>query len=607
MVVLEVKKRGKIQPKGSKMSTADQKCAKPLHPRHKQLKLINDKIDRTWDRKRIADQVYFVATCHQFRVKDLRQFCKFKKIKIPQARSRKEEIVKLIWENGADFQDIHDFASQADSQPSENTMLLTERVQVKTTTQLHALFQLSKNLYNKANCLVHAGFQRHVLWNAPAVQKAGCRVYYPEMDRELQGSGEYRALPAKTSQKILQQVDTAWTSYFEAIKAWKKDCLLPKTQRKFRSKPHKPGWKGEECENLLFFTNQQCKIKENYLHFPKAVGIPPVKVNATRIGPLQQVRILPRGYYSIVEIVFKKSYRGAERVAQTKNNLPQRIVAIDLGVRNLVCLVTNIPGVRPVVVKGGVVKSINQYYNKQRAHYQQQYEHLGIRGTPRRLARLTRKRNNKIEDIFHKLSQDIIEYCQALRVGTIIMGYNPRWKQNCSMGKRNNQNFVTIPFHSLVQKITYKAKLAGIKVEQVEESHTSKCSFLDDEPIAHHDTYLGQRGVYRSKKEGGNGKISYGLFKTAKGQIVNADVNGGYNILRKAFPEFTKDGIEGLGLIPVAVKFSKKDQDFTGLKQLANLASPLHALPKAGAVDGTEVGGVSTGGGSSKSIKIYTK
>jgi putative transposase len=128
-----------------------------------------------------------------------------------------------------------------------------------------------------------------------------------------------------------------------------------------------------------------------------------------------------------------------------------------------------------------------------------------------------------------------------------------------------------------------------IRIELIEESHTSKCSFLDGEPIAHHEKYLGQRGVYRSKKAGGNGKVSYGLFKTATGQIINADVNGAYNILRKAFPKFSKDGIEGLELVPIAVKFSRETQDFTQLKQLANLISSTADLSKANHVG---VGGV---------------
>ena len=146
----------------------------------------------------------------------------------------------------------------------------------------------------------------------------------------------------------------------------------------------------------------------------------------------------------------------------------------------------------------------------------------------------------------------------------------------------------------MVQKLKYKATLAGIRVVLTEESHTSKCSFLDKEPIEHHETYAGQRGVYRSVAEGGANKVAHGLFKTADGQVINADVNGSYNILRKAFPEaLAADGIEGRGLVPITVKFSKQAQDFTGLKQLAaNLNSSTETLPKASSADGSQVLGL---------------
>ena len=483
---------------------------------------------------------------------------------------------------------------------------LTERIQIKATAELHDLFRCSKDLFNKANTVVHQGFHMFVFWNNGRVQKAGKRVWHPELDRELQGIKEYRALPAKTSQKILRQVEQAWTGYFETISKWKKDLQRPKNERRFRGKPNPPGYKKVDQENLLYFTNQQAKIKHDevsgdaYLTFPKAVNIPPIKVNAARIaGKLQVVRILPRGYYCIVEIVYKKEYC----VKGKENN---RIVAIDLGVRNLVCIVNNV-GLKPIVVRGGVVKSINAYYNKQRSHYQQLYKALGIEGTPKRVERLTRKRNNLIENIFHKLSREIIVYCKAHQFRTIVIGYNPQWKQNCNIGRRNNQNFINIPFYRLVQKIRYKAELVNINVKIVEESHTSKCSFLDYEEVGHHETYMGTRGVYQSKKEGGSGQVSHGLFKTAKGQVINADVNGALNILMKAFPNAFADGREGIELVPVAVKFSKKDQDFTQLKHLANLYDPIDALPKTVNVDGREIGGVSIGGVDSQSIKFYTK
>ncbi|HUX98751.1 MAG TPA: hypothetical protein VMV49_04300, partial [Candidatus Deferrimicrobium sp.] len=117
-------------------------------------------------------------------------------------------------------------------------------------------------------------------------------------------------------------------------------------------------------------------------------------------------------------------------------------------------------------------------------------------------------------------------------------------------------------------------------VVRVEESHTSKCSFLDNEPIEHHDTYCGKRGVYRSTKVGGNNKVDHGLFQAADGRVINSDVNGAFNILRKAFPEaIAADGIEGLGLVPYSVTFAE-------LKHLANLKSPQKYSRKLSPADG---------------------
>ncbi len=148
--------------------------------------------------------------------------------------------------------------------------------------------------------------------------------------------------------------------------------------------------------------------------------------------------------------------------------------------------------------------------------------------------------------------------------------------------------------------MSYSNPFLTKRVFQIEESHTSKCSLLDKESIEHHETYLGTRGVWRQiddakfqQKHGRKGKVCHGLFKTATRRVINSDVNGAYNILRKAFPEaLAVDGIEGRGLVPIAVKFSQEAQDFTGLKQLAaNLDSPRNTLPNATSADGSEACG----------------
>jgi putative transposase len=151
---------------------------------------------------------------------------------------------------------------------------------------------------------------------------------------------------------------------------------------------------------------------------------------------------------------------------------------------------------------------------------------------------LTLKRKKKINDYFHKASRKIIDYCVLNDIGTVVIGYNPDWKQNCHLGKKNTQNFVNIPYYRLIQQLNYKATEQGITVIKQEESHSSKCSFLDKEPIEHHDNYLGRR-------------ITSGLFKSQQGTIINADVNGAYNILKKAFLDAVDaDRIETVGLHP---------------------------------------------------------
>jgi putative transposase len=198
-----------------------------------------------------------------------------------------------------------------------------------------------------------------------------------------------------------------------------------------------------------------------------------------------------------------------------------------------------------MVIKGGIVKSTNQFYNKQLARYKSIKDKQGSQARETmRLQRLTRKRNNKVRDFFHKASRAIIDYCASNNIGRILIGYNPQWKQGIHLGKKNNQNFVVLPFLTLIHQLHYKGRLIGIRVDTINEDHTSKCSFLDNEPILHHENYIGTR-------------MTRGLFKSNNEQIINADCNGAYNIVRKVVPNaFIVDGIEGVGLHPVLMKLS---------------------------------------------------
>ena len=130
----------------------------------------------------------------------------------------------------------------------------------------------------------------------------------------------------------------------------------------------------------------------------------------------------------------------------------------------------------------------------------------------------------------HKVSSDIIKYCVTHKIGTIVMGKNEGWKQGSNISKVNNQTFVSIPFNKLQQMISYKAERAGITVIVQEESYTSKASFLDSDIIP---TY--QKGVDTNYIFSGVRKPR-GLYKSSNGTIINSDLNGAANILRKAIP-----------------------------------------------------------------------
>ena len=234
-------------------------------------------------------------------------------------------------------------------------------------------------------------------------------------------------------------------------------------------------------------------------------------------------------------------------VFQIQKKEIKNIVSIDLGLENFVTIVNNI-GLKPIVIKGKVLKSINQYYNKEKAKYQSILEKTNHKRTSKRLQKLTTKRNNKIKDYTHKVTKYIIKYCKTNNIDTVIIGYNKGWKQEVEIGKKNNQNFTGIPFDVGINQILYKAENKGIKTIIREESYTSKSSFLDNDLIPINKKNSDIQYQFSGKR------IKRGLYQSNNGTLINADVNGAYNIMKKEFPNAFADGIEGVGLHPLVVK-----------------------------------------------------
>ena len=127
-----------------------------------------------------------------------------------------------------------------------------------------------------------------------------------------------------------------------------------------------------------------------------------------------------------------------------------------------------------------------------------------------------------------KAAKKIVDYCITHDIGTLIIGYNETFQRSSDMGKANNQNFVNIPYGKLRSKIEYLCTLNNIAFIKQEESYTSKASFWDKDNIPTYNNNNPVSYVFSGKR------LKRGLYRTANGNFLNADVNGALNILRKS-------------------------------------------------------------------------
>ncbi|MEG4587522.1 transposase [Microcoleus sp. MOSTC5] len=401
-------------------------------------------------------------------------------------------------------------------------MQLAERHIIKSTehrfAQIDELAFKSKNLYNAANYVIRQSFTYG--WGY---------INYNEMNRLMKSHQAYKAMPAKVSQQILMVLDKNWKSFFEAVKAYKIDSS------KFTGRPKLPKYKDKaKGRNILIYTIQAISSKQ----FKKGI----IKLSGTeiliktKVNPAQfcQVRLVPKCDSYVIEVIYN------EPESTVSNDI--LAASIDLGLNNLVALTSNQPGFIPLLINGRPLKSINQFYNKRSSHLQSQLK--GSRKSSPRIQRLTRCRHQKVDNYLHHASRLIIGILVAKQIGTLVIGKNAQWKTEIDLGKQTNQNFVSIPHARLIEMLEYKARLVGIKVIVQEESYTSKSNFLNLDPIPVYG-HTGTDDVAFSGK-----RIKRGLYRTSIGQLINSDVNGSYNILRKAIPNAFSNGIESCVVQP---------------------------------------------------------
>nr|DAD63932.1 MAG TPA: endonuclease [Bacteriophage sp.] len=377
-------------------------------------------------------------------------------------------------------------------------MYLVERHIIKNNKELDEVCFNSKNLYNRALYLVRQHYfetKEYLDW---------IKINKLMVDSK---DSDYYSLPCKVSNQILRLLDRNFKAFFALLKK--------KQSGKYNKSVRLPKYLDKEGRYITIFPKDAVSkvyIRKGIIKLSSLSIEIPTKVTESN---LVEVRVLPRNNHHVVEVVYK-----VDDVKPKSDN--GRYASIDLGLDNLAMVSSNV--VKPFSINGRPLKSINQYYNKEQARLQ---SHLkGNKKTSKRINSITNKRNNKVKDYLHKSSRKIVNFLVSNNISTLVIGYNEEWKQNINLGRTNNQSFVNIPFYTFIKQLEYKCKLEGINVILTEESYTSKCSFLDGETIEEHENYLGKR-------------IKRGLFKSAKGKLINADLNGSLNILRKVIGDFS--------------------------------------------------------------------
>ena len=391
-------------------------------------------------------------------------------------------------------------------------MYLTLKQQVKHLSKkefrnLKYLCHITKNLKNQAIYNV----RQHYFKNKKYLS-------YNENYKILKNSENYKKLNSNMAQQILKEVDESFKSFFVLLK-------LAKTGQ-YNGKIKLPNYLDKDGFTTLVIGF--VRLKDDMLIVPYSNSFRKAHEEITIKLPsvlkdkkIKEIRIIPKQHSRYFEIQYTYEVKEIQRELNENN-----VLGIDLGIDNLCTCVTN--NGASFIIDGRKLKSINQYYNKINAKLQGIKDKQKIKRTTLRQKRITRKRNNRINDYLSKAARTIVNYCLNNDIGKLVLGYNEDFQRNSNIGSINNQNFVNIPYGKLRDKLIYLCKLYGIEFKLQEESYTSKASFFDGDEIPIYDKENLQEYIFSGKR------IKRGLYQTSVGKLINADCNGALNILRKS-------------------------------------------------------------------------
>lgn len=410
-------------------------------------------------------------------------------------------------------------------------MYLTVKQHVKHLSKedyktLKELCHIAKNLTNQA------------IYNVRQYYFAqGEYLNYQKNYSLLKSSENYKLLNSNMAQQILKEVDGSFKSFFGLIKLARqgkytyKDCKLPRYLPKDGFTTLVIGFVRINGNKLILpFSNSYKKT-----HSSVEITIPPILLDKK----VKEIRVIPKATARFFEIQYIYEAKCIQRNLN-KNN----VLALDLGINNFVTAASSKGNT--FIIDGKRLKAINQWYNKQNARLQSIKDKQHKKTTSRQKANL-RDRNNKVNDYMNKTASKIIKYCISNNIGTLVVGYNETFQSKSNLGKKNNQNFVNIPYGQLCSKLEYLCKQNEIVFVKQEESYTSKASFWDKDKIPIYNEDNRRQYLFSGKR------IHRGMYQCSNGSILNADVNGVLNILRKS-NIVSLDGLYARGEVDTPVR-----------------------------------------------------
>ena len=369
---------------------------------------------------------------------------------------------------------------------------------------------------------------------------------YESNYHECKTNENYVLLQAGISQQIMKVVDRSFKSFFNLIKK----CKHGDYRYHDVNIPHYRPKGG--MFNLIMSTNA-FTFKDGYLYIGMSRTFRALHENVKEIAipfparlsdkVIKEVRILPcnNGRYFKIQYVYEVEQ---ESINPDRDNM----LSIDLGVDNLATCVSTVG--TPFIVDGRKLKSINHRWNKEIARLRSISMKQGLKTTSR-IQRITTKRNNQVSDAIKKSARYVVNYCIDNNIGTLVVGYNADFKRNSNLSKTNNQNFVQIPLGNVRQQLGFLCWKYDIEYIEQEESYTSKSSFLDKDVLPEYKAEQPYEGIFSGKR------IKRGLYQSKDGTILNADVNGSANILRKCKQNVDFDKLcKGLLASPVRIRMS---------------------------------------------------